>query len=884
MASDHPTVPFAAYSGDGPFVFVSYDHGNAAGVYAEIELLSAVGFNVWYDEGISPGHVWPKELATRIENCAAFLVFVTPQSVQSPNCARELNFALENEKPVLSVHLATTELPSEWRFSIGDRQAILKDRMSTELYEQKLIVALEEYVPRSEPTTPVGDDDLSSGDVGVAEPEPVAGSRAPAGRRGRWIGVAAAIAAVVAGFFAFERYQNRAGEAAWLADSLAMVREHVENDAYGPAYQLAREIEHRAGSQTVGADLWNQMSVAVGITTEPPGAGISVRVYSDAEGWLPIGESPLETIRLPLAVLVLKIEKEGYETAYRVTHNPGLFTRNAAYDVRIQDFFGRFDIQLPTIVLTARGNASADMVVVPETDFPLQFAGFDIVESIQIPAYSIDRTEVTNRAYSEFVAAGGYENPEYWQALSFVDESGPVQWREAARRFTDKTGKPGPATWEFGTFPPGRDDHPVAGISWFEAMAYAAFRDKRLPTLGHWVRAAVLLFECCEPIAPSLMRFSNFGDDTLPVASTLGVGPYGTHDMAGNVREWIWNAADDHRLIMGAAHTDAPYVFHSRDHASPWDRSVTNGVRLATWDDAPEDFLSPIDMGLAPNTVALEDLAPVPDDVFHDLVTAFSKPLGRMEPRVDYEKEMQFGTLRKVSLRTGASEERFPIYLLHPNSAPPYQTTVFMGGVGGFMTKNEIETELHWNEEEIFSMLLRSGRAVVWPVFYGSFERYDDLYSLPPEQFLFQGGERRKRWAHELARTIDYLESTGEHTDGVSFMGLSYGASYSLPLLYLESRIKAAILLSGSVPTAVNPPATAPVNFVPHITTPALLLNGRFDYMVPVEGSQKTYNLLGTPEADKKLVIYDTGHWPFPRHRMTREINSWLDRYAGAVD
>ena len=130
--------PFPAYKGDEPFIFVSYAHADAEQVYGELQSLHDQGFNVWYDDGISPGQNWRQELADAIDDASMLLYFVTPQSGTSANCHKEVNFALDSNKPVLVVHLEPTELPSAMRLSLGDIQAILKHQLSHEVYRDKL--------------------------------------------------------------------------------------------------------------------------------------------------------------------------------------------------------------------------------------------------------------------------------------------------------------------------------------------------------------------------------------------------------------------------------------------------------------------------------------------------------------------------------------------------------------------------------------------------------------------------------------------------------------------------------------------------------------------------------------------------------------------------
>jgi Tol biopolymer transport system component len=142
-------LPFPAYKGDQPYIFVSYAHQDSADVYPDITWLHQRGFNVWYDEGIPPGEVWREELARAIEDCAAALYFVSPRSVTSENCLKEVNFALENRHPVIAVHLETTEMSAGLRMSLGDRQGVLRYQYRENAYREKLAGTLSPLVSRS---------------------------------------------------------------------------------------------------------------------------------------------------------------------------------------------------------------------------------------------------------------------------------------------------------------------------------------------------------------------------------------------------------------------------------------------------------------------------------------------------------------------------------------------------------------------------------------------------------------------------------------------------------------------------------------------------------------------------------------------------------------
>ena len=136
--------PFQAYQGDEPYVFVCYAHEDADAVYPEIAWLHDHGVKIWYDEGISPGSEWPDALAKAIKGCHLFLYYVSPRAGASEHCRRELNFALDQSRVTLAVHLEETDLPDGLNLSLGNRQAILRYELAREVYRTKLVSAVEQ--------------------------------------------------------------------------------------------------------------------------------------------------------------------------------------------------------------------------------------------------------------------------------------------------------------------------------------------------------------------------------------------------------------------------------------------------------------------------------------------------------------------------------------------------------------------------------------------------------------------------------------------------------------------------------------------------------------------------------------------------------------------
>jgi eukaryotic-like serine/threonine-protein kinase len=207
-----------------------------------------------------------------------------------------------------------------------------------------------------------------------------------------------------------------------------------------------------------------------------------------------------------------------------------------------------------------------------------RLASLLLTPKVNLEPYLIDRTEVTNREYAQFVRAGGYAREEFWTEV-FRDGARTLPFQEAMVRFKDATGRVGPATWKLGTFPEGEDDMPVRGISWYEAAAYANYMGKQLPTLYHWYFADTGgdLFSLPGVLLPAA-NFQSGGP--RPGSTSRAIGAFGAVNMAGNVREWISNATDSqHRLTVGGSWIDPPYLYSEPAMQSGFDRPLDAGFR-----------------------------------------------------------------------------------------------------------------------------------------------------------------------------------------------------------------------------------------------------------------------------------------------------------------
>ena len=120
-----------AYEGTSPYIFISYAHKDAGVVLPIIKALSEMGFRIWYDAGIEAGTEWPEYIAAHLEKSACVLAFLSASAVASFNCRQEINYAIDLQKPMLTVYLEELALTGGMRMRLGLSQAMFYHRHPT---------------------------------------------------------------------------------------------------------------------------------------------------------------------------------------------------------------------------------------------------------------------------------------------------------------------------------------------------------------------------------------------------------------------------------------------------------------------------------------------------------------------------------------------------------------------------------------------------------------------------------------------------------------------------------------------------------------------------------------------------------------------------------
>jgi serine/threonine protein kinase/dienelactone hydrolase len=681
--------------------------------------------------------------------------------------------------------------------------------------------------------------------------------------RRRWQAAAVAVVLLASVAWMGTSALSRSRKERWVhATAIPQIQRLAELSKTDSAWTIARRADALLPNDSALASLWPKISGKVVLQIEPAGAMVHRTFYRDSTGWeLVTAASSGDSVRVPIAFSRYRIEKPGYRPLYFAASATGL----------LGSALGGFN---RPFVLDRIDAPDSDMIRIPGAKSASALVvGLDHVAPVALGDFLIDRHEVTNAQYRAFVNAGGYTRRELWTE-PFVHDGRAIPWEEGIKLLVDGTGRPGPATWEGGSPPAGQESFPVGGVSWYEAAAYAKFVGKQLPTVFHWVHAASVfggqwIIPGSNVQAQGPARGSSFA----------GMSPSGAFDMAGNVREWCVNAAGDKRYLLGGGWSDEPYAFNDAYSEEPFRRTPTNGFRLMKANDTEPALAA----ASRPLEVAQRDFAkekPVGDPVFdsyrrmydYDASPLAAKAESRDTSNADW-------VIERVSYTAAYGGERIPAVLFLPKRHPaPYQTVVLFPGSNALHSRSSKDVT---ERTRILDFIVRSGRAVLYPIYKSTYERGDSLDSDYANQSVFYR-DHVVMWAKDVRRSVDYLASRSDvDTARIAYYGGSWG-SYLAPMnLALEPRFKVAVLYVAGLEMERAKDEAEPINFLPRVKLPVLMLNGRYDFFFPIETSQKPFfQMLGTSADRKRWVVYDGGH-NVPREQLISETLDWLDKYLG---
>jgi dienelactone hydrolase len=355
---------------------------------------------------------------------------------------------------------------------------------------------------------------------------------------------------------------------------------------------------------------------------------------------------------------------------------------------------------------------------------------------------------------------------------------------------------------------------------------------------------------------------------------------FGIFDLAGNVREWCINESTRHgqRFILGGGWNDPIYAFNDAIAQSPFDRSETNGFRCIKY------------LGNEQNQVNLAKTIDLPfrdflaepqisDETFALYLKQYDYDKTALNDIVESVKEEEDWIREKITFNAAYGNERLAVCLFLPKQGiPPFQTVIHFPGSGAIHTRSSESLNIGR-----IDFLLKSGRAVIIPIYKGTYERVDDLNSDYPNETIFYK-EHVIMWSKDLRRSIDYLQTRNDiDIENIAYFGTSWGGAMGAIMPAVETRIKASILVVAGLYFQRSLPEVDPLHYLPRLKTPVLMLNGRYDFYFPYETSQLPfYRLLGTPEDNKKIFVYEGSHM-VPRTELVRETLIWLDRYLEPV-
>ena len=631
-------------------------------------------------------------------------------------------------------------------------------------------------------------------------------------KKGRWIATVVAVVVAVAilaiGAWATARWR-REREVRDAREKIAVAERLLKERRLAEAYEIAVAAAAILPADDRVRDVIAKTSERLTIESDPAGATVSLQRYRGSPQRMRMGVTPLTLPRIAHADYLLTLEKSGYATATRTISTMPLYHADEAtaepLAIRIR--------------MAAAAKVPPGMVFVEGGTYRLSGSYRPSERAVDLRDFVIDRHEVSNREFEQFVRAGGYRRRELWKH-PFVDEGRRLPFEEAMARFRDTTALSGPRGWSGGAPPPGREDHPVTGVTWYEAAAFAEWKGKQLPTIYQWEKAArhpatstlasAFPWGFVQEGIDATERANFLGKGAMPVESMpFGASPYGALHMAGNVAEWCRNPHPPGYAARGGAWSDGIYQFGKTAAYPPFYSAPTLGFRCVRGggDDQGDFAISP--SGFVP------EYTPVDDAAFEEFRRRYEYRREPLNARVVERVETADWTRETITFVVAGKS--VPAYLYLPKGfRRPLQVIQYAPAgdvVAGVRT-------LPHSIEIMVGPLIRGGRAVFSVQLEGFLGRPRPAGFVRPRTEQDEYVDYVVSIVTEMRRGLDYLEMRPDiDRSRIALLGGSAGSGPGVFVAALEPRLRSVVYWGTGITRQEerHAPAACRIHFVPRI-------------------------------------------------------------------
>lgn len=854
-------------------------------------MITARGQAIILDFGLAQSFAPEQAYSVRIGGVVGTPAFMSPEQARGEgvDCRSDI-FSFG----AVLYHMATGTVPFRGSTSADVMRAVIAKphtpprelnptlpRQLVRVVDRALSKSPEDRCPSAEEMA----SDLRSIQTELSLPNHPASITARRQRRQTLAAVAAALVMGAAGWLAWQWANLN-----WARQQLPAIESLARAGQTFAAYDLAKRVRNYDPGNVELTRLLGVISSTLTVRSEPSGARVYLsRFDSNYSGGASPSRrfadtTPLSKFEIARGDYVVSVEKEGY-VPFRRTYSDRAY---GTVDAPITHPSVPLEIKLTPIADDREG-----MVLVRGGNYRLAATRRPTDELVKLDDYWIDKCEVSNREFKEFVDAGGYRNERYW-THEFVKDGRPLSRAEATRELVDSTNLPGPRHWSNQTFPEGQADHPVVGITWYEAAAYAAYRGKSLPTIFQWEYAARFKWELLRgssfnnPFGVTMpwglhhegwtIGRANFsGDGTVPVGSfEFGMSPCGCYDMAGNVAEWCLNNTSEGFIASGGSWASIPSAwgffgiypgFRSSDEVGF--RCVVNSPG-ATGDQGAKS----IDL-----CDEVPHYTPAPEAEVRKLLAHYNYDIAvPLDARVIDLVETNEWWRESIEYR-GANGERAFAYLYLPKHFPAPHQVIHILPAGSVTYRQRTVPQLIEAEYREF---IRAGRAVFAVVLRGYLGRERPIGWADPDSDDVEYVEMMADHVVDLRRGLDYLRSRSDlDPERIAYLSASHGGIL-MALPATEPRYGAAIFVGDGVGKwdLRGHSAVSGINFAPLIDGPKLLVHGLYDESAPLKTvAEPLFELLQQP---KNLRVYDGAHKPDSTY-LVPTVNKWLDGTFGPV-